>query len=277
METIIEGIRQFVKKHPLYTAVIAALLFIIIVVGTSLYSNAVVWNLNTNNGTAPGIAIGRGGSQSLSQTLVQYDGFQYTHIAQYGYTNLSYRAFLPLYPLIIRFVSRTLSISVDYAALAVSWVSLCGAVVVLYKWIGLELKIRGKKISPWYTIGLIAIFPTAGFFVLPYTESLFLLLNVSALLLYRKNKYLLAGCMAALASITRFQGLVLIVFFLADFLLTRKRRDYKKLIALVPIIIVFGSYMVYLHMHTGNALAFISAEKYWGRLSGNIVTNIIPP
>ena len=275
METLVKKVSGFVRKHPLYTAVIAALLFIVFVVATSLYSNAVVWNLNTNNGPAPGLAQGRGGSQSLTQTLVQYDAFQYTHIAQYGYTNPSYRAFLPGYPLLIRLVSRVLSISVDYAALVVPWVSLCAAAVVLYKWIKFELDAAGKKISPWLAMGLIAAFPTAMFFVLPYTESLFLLLNVSALLLYRKEKYVFAGVMAALSSVTRFQGLMLIVFFAADFLLAKKRRDYRKLVAIVPIILLFGAYMVYLHIHTGNALAFISAEKYWGRLSGNIVSNVI--
>lgn len=275
METSGKRVSGFIRKHPLYAAAIAALLFIVLVVAASLYSNAVIWNLTTSTDPSPGLAQGRGGPQSLTQTLVQYDGFQYTHIAQYGYTNPSYRAFLPLYPLLIRLVSYALAISVDYAALAVSWVSLCAAAVVLYAWIRFELDAAGKKISPWVTMGLIAAFPTAGFFVLPYAESLFLLLTVSALLLYRKEKYVFAGIMAALSSVTRFQGLVLIVFFAADFLLTQKRRDFRKLIAIVPVILLFGAYMAYLHIHTGDALAFISAEKYWGRLSGNIVANVV--
>lgn len=276
MEALGKTVGQFVKKHPLYTVALAAITFILFVVATSLYSNAVVWNLNTSNGTAPGIAIGRGGTPSLTQTLRQYDGFQYTHIAQYGYTNVTYTAFLPLYPLTIRAVSHVLHITVDYAALAVSWLSLCAAAVVLYKWIKLELEGRGYKISPWLVLGLLAAFPTAGFFVLPYTESFFLLLNVSALYLFRRKHYLLAGVVAALASATRFQGILLVVYFAANFLFTGKKRDWKKLIPVVLGVLGLVAYMGWLSVSKyHDPLSFMTAEKYWGRFDSNIVANLI--
>jgi Gpi18-like mannosyltransferase len=262
---------DFIKRHPIYTVVVAALLFIIFVAVASLYSNAVVWNL----GTAQGLAVGRGGTPSIMQTFVQYDGFQYTHIAQYGYTNSSYTAFLPFYPILVRTVAHVLPVSVGWAALLVSWASLCGAAIVVYKWVTFETVRRGTKISPWVTLGLIAIFPTAFYLSLPYTESLFILLNVSALLLYRKRLYLWAGLVAALAGATRFQGVLLLAFFAFDFLFDGERKDYKKLIPIVLGSLGMVAYMAYLGVHFGNPLEFLVAEKGWGRLHGNLILNLI--
>lgn len=267
---------KFVKKYPLYSAALGAALFIIFIVGASLYSNAVVWNLNTSNGLTQGVAVGRGGRPSLTQTLVQYDGFQYTHIAQDGYTNATYTAFLPLYPLTIRAVAQVARVSVSYAGLIVSWLALCASAVVIYQWAKLELTGRGYKLSPWSVLGLMAAFPTALFFVLPYTESLFLLFNIGALFLFRKKHYIYAGLVAALASATRFQGILLVVYFAANFLFAQKPRDWKKLIPVALGVLGLVAYMVWLSVSKyHDPLSFMAAEKSWGRLDGNLIVNLI--
>ena len=74
------------------------------------------------------------------------------------------------------------------------------------------------------TILLIAIFPTAFFFLAPYSESPFLLLSVSAFWFARRDRWALAGLMGALAALTRSIG-VLLVLGLAVEAIQRSRQE----------------------------------------------------
>jgi hypothetical protein len=61
------------------------------------------------------------------------------------------------------------------------------------------------------TLLLLALFPTALYLAAAYTESLFLLLSVAAFLALRERRYLVAGGLAALATLTRPVGILLLV------------------------------------------------------------------
>jgi Gpi18-like mannosyltransferase len=57
----------------------------------------------------------------------------------------------------------------------------------------------------------LAVFPTAYYLVAGYTESLFLALTLGAFLAALKRRWLVAGSLAYLASLTRLQGAVLLL------------------------------------------------------------------
>src|SRR6185369_16446145 len=117
-------------------------------------------------------------------------------------------------------------------------------------WIDFELRERDLRMTPWLTLGLFAIFPTAFYLAIPYTESLFLLVNVSALYAYRRGNYALAAVCAALASLTKYQGAVLAVFFAADFWFSKKR-DWQKLLPALGAVSGLAVYMTFLHANYG--------------------------
>ena len=56
---------------------------------------------------------------------------------------------------------------------------------------------------------LICVFPTSYFFLMPYTESLFFLLAVTAFWGARRGEWAVAATAAALAALTRSVGIVL--------------------------------------------------------------------
>jgi Gpi18-like mannosyltransferase len=63
----------------------------------------------------------------------------------------------------------------------------------------------------WRSVAALLLFPDALYLLGGYSESLFLALSCGALLAARRNALLLAGALAALATLTRLQGLVLLV------------------------------------------------------------------
>jgi len=74
------------------------------------------------------------------------------------------------------------------------------------------------------------LFPSSFFFIAGYSESLFLFLSISVFLMLRKKRWLWAGFIAALATLTRVQGIVLIVPIFVELLSEYwKIRDYKNL------------------------------------------------
>jgi len=258
----------YLAKHYVLACVLAAVAFIAVMVGLLEYTDVLVYSFLPND--AVNVAS-KGLHQPFLQSLVQYDSGHYLRIAQNGYQQLPDAAFLPLFPLSVLYVERIIA-SYGWAGLVAAWLALGAAVVVLYKWVEFELRERGIRMTPWLTLGLLAIFPTAFYLAIPYTESLFLLVNVSALYAYRRGNYGLAAVCAALASLTKYQGAVLAVFFAADYWFSQKR-DWQKLLPVAGALSGLGVYMTFLHANYGSFFEFLRAQKEWGRLHGSPLKN----
>ncbi|MGZ8612112.1 MAG: mannosyltransferase family protein, partial [Actinomycetota bacterium] len=87
----------------------------------------------------------------------------------------------------------------------VSNAAFVAALAVTYLLTAMELGERRART----TIVLLAFFPTSFFFLMPYSEALFLLLAVTALWSARRGRWALAGVAGALAGLTRSIGIVL--------------------------------------------------------------------
>jgi hypothetical protein len=260
----------FCQRRPYIALVAGVALFVAFVVGASVYADILTWDFPLKGGRP----VGLGFHVTVVATLAQYDAQHYLHIARAGYEFVRLTAFLPLYPLMIHVVAALTRLSYEWSALLISWLALGGAALVIYNWAKFEL--RNYKVSPWapwLLLGLLAVFPTSFYFVLPYTESLFVLLSVAALWMYRRDNYWIAAICTALATATRYQGAVLCLFFLADFVLA-KQKNWRKLIPIVLGGAGLAAYMVYLWVHFGSPLEFLQAEKDWQRLSGNVIVSL---
>jgi len=144
---------------------------------------------------------------SLLESWARYDTTWYTKIAYQGYLpNDPSVAFEPGYPTLIHITATVLSINYVLAALLVSNTAGMIFFILLYK---LICKERNDPALARRTLILLATFPTAYYFVAGYTESVFMALVIGALLSALNRRWWLAGILAACASFTRWQGVLL--------------------------------------------------------------------
>ncbi|MGZ8605490.1 MAG: mannosyltransferase family protein [Actinomycetota bacterium] len=146
------------------------------------------------------------GWHTLFTAWERFDALWFLRIADTGYrTDDGSAAFFPLYPLVVRAISFLLGGRPFGASVIVSNAAFVAALAVTYLLTAMELGERRART----TIVLLAFFPTSFFFLMPYSEALFLLLAVTALWSARRGRWALAGVAGALAGLTRSIGIVL--------------------------------------------------------------------
>ncbi|MGZ8603993.1 MAG: mannosyltransferase family protein [Actinomycetota bacterium] len=146
------------------------------------------------------------GWHTLFTAWERFDALWFLRIADTGYrTDDGSAAFFPLYPLVVRVISFLLGGRPFGASVIVSNAAFVAALAVTYLLTAMELGERRART----TIVLLAFFPTSFFFLMPYSEALFLLLAVTALWSARRGRWALAGVAGALAGLTRSIGIVL--------------------------------------------------------------------
>lgn len=150
----------------------------------------------------------------LQSVWAHFDGVHYLRLAARGYQDTGTQAFFPLYPLLIRALTPLFP-SPLFAATALSLTALTFALTgLLYLF-----PPRNSKFIILHSL----FFPTSFFFAAAYTESLFLALTVWFFYFLTSGRYLLAACLAALASATRLTGIILAISLLVHFLHRRPR------------------------------------------------------
>jgi Gpi18-like mannosyltransferase len=209
---------------------------------------------------------------SLFEIWNRWDTRHYLNIAQNGYLKASLitRAsipYLPLYPWLIRLGSFFIG---DYllSALAISNLSFVASLIFFYKLVRIDFP---AKIA-LRTILYFSIFPTAYFLHAGYTESLFIMLVLIATYFARKQNWVLTGAFGFLATLTRFNGVVLLPFFLIEYLMAKKFK-FKSLktdilwLFLIPLGFLFYLYLNYRVF--GNPFEYMVSlrQDYWQYLT----------
>jgi len=161
---------------------------------------------------------------TLLDILTQWDGNWYRLIAERGYASPMppiAAAFFPLYPLAVRavaFVVRDLQV----ASVLVS----NGCLVVAGLLLIALLRLDYEELVCRRAITFLMFNPVSFFFSAAYTESMFLLLSVGALLAARRGRWFAGGLYGALLTATRPPGLLIAAPMLAEHLIQwREQRD----------------------------------------------------
>ncbi len=212
----------------------------------------------------------------------RWDAPHYTDIAVFGYMaddpgNLSaqgyqqvfpgdldlYIVFFPLFPWLVAAVDAVGGDPIA-SAFVVSTVASLFVAPVLYRLVNVDL---GHRIGLW-SAGLLLIFPTAFFLHIGYTESLFLALAFGSLWLARSNRWWLAGLLAALAALTRVNGLILVPALVVEALLQWRvdpdRRLRVEWLAIAGVGIGFGVYLAVNQVVYGDPFAFSEIQReHW--------------
>ncbi|MDQ3956552.1 MAG: hypothetical protein M3285_13490 [Actinomycetota bacterium] len=154
----------------------------------------------------------------------RWDALWFMRIAEDGYTeDDGSAAFFPAYPMAVRAVSTVMGGHPLPAALLISNAAFLGALILLYLLSRFEFNEQTARRAVLYA----SVFPTAFFFIAPYSESLFLLLALGSILSARLGKWPAAGLLGALAAATRSIGIVLLPALLVEAFMQRRRGESR--------------------------------------------------
>ncbi len=206
--------------------------------------------------------------------LARWDSGWYISIAEGGYqpppnafgqeTN---HAFFPLYPLLIRLVTRTTGIETSLAGNLISGAAFLGAVLLFAEWV--RRRWGEERAGP--ALLVLLLFPTSFFFLSVYTESLALFLVLLAVVSIDRSRPLAAAFAGYLSGLTRITGLVLAPYLaLASMVKTREEgRGWGRaigagLLAGLPPVLGFLTFCAYFEHRFQDPFLFMRAQHNWG-------------
>lgn len=168
-------------------------------------------------------------SVNIWETWNVWDARHYVAIATSNYhwasndeaVLIGFLPFLPLTMYLFKFVFHTSVLASGYFVSAISTLLLS---FILYKLVLLDYP---KKVGV-LSVLMLFIFPTSFFLHIPYTESLFILLTVSAFYFARKKYYWISFLCVGMATFTKISGLALIPAIFIEILFYQKEFFRKK-------------------------------------------------
>lgn len=211
--------------------------------------------------------------------MSNWDGPDYIRIARQGYQVPANANFFPLYPILIHALNWVMHSALD-SALAISWVSLVGAIYFYIKIVKRLFKLeKNHDLEVVRGLMLFLLFPTAVFMLATYTESLFAFLALASIYFALSKKYLAVMPFLLFCTATHLTGIFVLV--LVGLIMLEENMGFIKSAATVAV----GSlgligYMYYLWRAFDKPLAFISSQKHGhGWLSNgylNLISSIDP-
>jgi len=191
-----------------------------------------------------------------SYAFQTWDADHYLDIAASGYReHIVNRAFYPLWPYLIRLGARVTGAGELLAGMVLANLLSLTATLLLYY----EVFRREGPAVANATLMLLLAFPGAFFFCFPYSESLFLMLVVGAILAHDRQWTMPAALLALAAPLARPLGIVLMLPLALQSL--KRRRGYRD--ALVPLAPLLGlaAYLGMMAHETGNAFAGFEVQR----------------
>jgi hypothetical protein len=206
----------------------------------------------------------------LVDIWAHWDGVWFVRIASNGYEHPDSAAFFPLYPLLMRGLAPLTGGNYVIAGIVISLAAYGVAMVLLYK---LAAKLFDPAVAAW-TVVFVSWFPTSTVFSAVYSESLFLMLTLTAFWFATRRIWALAALASFFAALTRNSGILLVVPLLllygreAGWTWRRVRLRWPRDLCLLWLLLVpagLVAYAAYLKVKLGNATAFSSDQSNWHR------------
>ncbi|HVF75621.1 MAG TPA: glycosyltransferase family 39 protein [Acidimicrobiales bacterium] len=215
--------------------------------------------------------------------MTRWDATWYLMIAERGYPRHlpagdvgTPLGFFPLYPLLIRGVEEITGIGYKASAVTVNTAAAAAAAVLVWR---LARDVFDAETADRAAL-LFCFFPGSYALTLAYTEGIFIACSAACLLLLHHRRFWWAALAGGIGSAARPTGYVLaLACAFAVFMHWRETRDWKPLPT--PVLAAGGliAFLVFLHVHTGDAFAWQRAqERGWGQhlgWSGSIPDRVI--
>jgi Gpi18-like mannosyltransferase len=199
--------------------------------------------------------------------LARWDAFWYLDIATRGYRwngnplEQQNVVFFPLFPLLMRVAGAGIGGHPLIGGLVVSLAAFLGALCYVWRWTADRAGADAATGAVW----LLSAFPSAIFFSAVYTESLYLLLAVSACYYAERRLFVRATMVGLIAGLVRPNGLVLSLpiawIALANH---RERRPLiSRLAAVIAPVVGVVCFSAYLMWRVGDATAWLTDQAAW--------------
>jgi Gpi18-like mannosyltransferase len=214
------------------------------------------------------------------ESLLRWDAGSYLEIAARGYAHGQFQdglplfiSLFPLYPLTIRLISALSGLQPAITGLLISNIFFWAALLLLYFYV----KNTHTDSDPRLAIKLMAFFPFSFFCSSAYAESLFILLSIFSLMMFRKKHMIASALGLSLLGATRLAGLFVLaamsIYYLFEKLRFMKGRPLpikgKALLAITGwnLLAVSGflAFTLYQYMAFGHWDAFILTQKSYHR------------
>lgn len=225
----------------------------------------------------------------LGETVSAADVKWYQSIAHDGYERIPFNAtsshnwaFFPLFPMLWRLVAY---VTGEYAisGMLLSHLFFLLGLIFVHK---ASLAFGFSNTLADRALFYLAIFPTAYFYSLPVTESLFLFLTACSLYSAKRGRWWTAGVLGGLGSATRVTGIFLLLALAVIYWETfggdwRRRETWRgavwrqEFLSLLLVPVGIGCFMAYLYTITGNPLAFKDILVTWDRGTGFFVVTLL--
>jgi hypothetical protein len=195
-----------------------------------------------------------------AQLLETFDSQHYLHLSVYGYQRgATTIAFWPLWPACI-FVGRLFGLTPLLSALLMSTVFSIAGLIVFHRLAALDLGESGADVA----LLVLLAYPTAFYFALPYSESLFFLVVVALFYGLRTSNVTLATVAATLIPLTRPVGAFIVIPLLVHLLAWRERRiAARDLAPIAGACAGVALYFAFMAMVTGDPFAAFHAQKWF--------------
>lgn len=169
--------------------------------------------------------------------------------------------FFPGYPVMIMlFWLVTGNSMIAACAVAALFYALSGC--MLYKLMLIDFRHEDAVKAVKYA----AILPSAIFFAMPMSESLFFFLSITSYYLVRKDRWAAGGLVGAAAAFTRSLG---VLVFAPIFFEILETKNWKKLLPAFIVPLGTAAYLLINYSVSGDFFKFMQYEKeYWGQQMG---------
>ncbi len=214
--------------------------------------------------------------------FARWDAGWYHGIAANGYAYVeggrSNLAFFPLYPSLMGIGGRLLGGDQQdfyFAGILVSWTAFAIAMPLLYRLATLDMPRESAIRATTYA----AVFPSAYFFGVVYSESLFFLTLVGAVLALRQRMWVWAAIAGAAMTATRVNGVMFVpaLAWIAWHSSDGTTRDrVRATLAAAASVLGFGAYCYFNYELSGNPFAWFDSITRWGyHPGGNPLAGIL--
>jgi hypothetical protein len=212
-----------------------------------------IWGLSER---APGFDPTGIGAATWTAPAVRWDAIWFLGIARGGYDDGPTAAFFPLYPLGVGVLGGSV-----VAGILVSLVAFGAALWALERLTELEL---GADAARW-TVWALAFSPMAFFFSAVYSESLFLALTVGSVLCARRDHWVWAGILGALAAATRSTGIAVVLALVLLAFANGHRPKVSQLVWVLLVPLGLAAFPIGLALAHLNWHAPFDAQDVWFR------------
>jgi hypothetical protein len=198
-----------------------------------------------------------------------YDSSQYFEQRSVPYERAATAGFLPLYPLLIRWLTPLLG--AIGAGVVISNLSLVAALLLLYLATAAEAPPEVQRSAGLAACVGLLVFPTSLFLSAVYSESLYLALSLAVFVAARRGRLAIAGIAGGLAALSRPYGALLVLPLLWEWWqhFKARRTPVWTIVWLAPIPLAVGAFALMCHRVFGDPLALLHRQARWrGAVSG---------